>query len=93
MNKFDRTFFKKYIPEWNEIVWIVHEHFLVILDNIIITLSFWALFPAFLYRESEILNNNIPFLYLEIWLFIVFIKVLYNIFDRYNDVFIITDSW
>lgn len=92
MNKFDRKFFQKYVPEWNEILWIVHEHFIVILDKLIISLSFWVFFPAFLFKESILIQNNLPFIALEVWLILVFIKLLYDIFDRYNDVFIITDS-
>jgi hypothetical protein len=31
-------------------------------------------------------------MYLEIYLFIIYIKIIYDIFDWYNDVWIITDS-
>lgn len=93
MNSFDKKFFKKYVPEGQKILWIVHEHFIIIVDKILVNLFFGVLMPVFLYLESWLLQEIIKFEYLEWFLILVFIKNLYDIFDRYNDVWIITDSW
>lgn len=91
MNKFDKIFFKKYVPNGQEILWIIHEHFIVILDKLLIWLALWVFIPAMLFYMSDRVRE-IPFIFLEIWLYIVFFKLIYDIFNRYNDVWIITDS-
>lgn len=53
----------------------------------------WAILPAFLLFYSERLRDLIPFIYFEIWLLLVFVKIIYDIFDWYNDVLIVTDEW
>ncbi|MCT4616992.1 MAG: hypothetical protein N4A38_02150 [Candidatus Gracilibacteria bacterium] len=92
MNNFDKTFFKKYVPEGQEILGIVHEHFIVIIDRILVNLFFGVLLPVFLYIESGLIQEKLPFEALEGLLFLVFFKTIYDVFDRYNDVWIITDS-
>lgn len=92
MNSFEQHFFKKYIPEWLEIKWVIHEHIVVILDKLILWLSFWAIIPSFLYYQSDALKQLIPFYVLEIYLIIAFIKIVYEIFNWYNDVWIITNE-
>jgi hypothetical protein len=93
MNKFEKRFFKKYIPEWQEIKWIIHEHWIVILKILFVWINMWALIPSFLYYNSIKIREVIPFYYLEWFLILVFIKIIYEIFNRYNDVWIITNSW
>ena len=92
MNSFETHFFKKYIPEWLEIKWVIHEHIVVILDKLILWLSFGAIIPSFLYYQSDALKEIIPFYFLEIYLIIAFIKIIYEIFNWYNDVWIITNE-
>ena len=93
MNNFDKIFFKKYIPEWNEILGIVHGHFIIILNKIITNITILFLLPSFIYYKSLLLQENIDFLYFEIYLFCTFVKLIYDIFDWYNDVWIITNTW
>lgn len=93
MNKFDKYFFKKYISEWQEIKWIVHIHFIEIFSYIFLWLSMWAILPSFIYFYSELIQDLIPFFILEWLLIIVYIKIIYEIFNWYNDVLIITDWW
>jgi len=93
MNSFDKKFFKKYVPEWQEILWIVHEHFLIIIDKILLNLFFGVLMPVFLYLESNLIQEYLQFEFLEGLLFIIFFKTIYDIFNRYNDVWIITNTW
>lgn len=93
MNKFEESFFKKYISEWNEIRWIIHIHFIDIAGKIFLWLGMWALLPSFFFYYSERIKELVPFYALETLLIIVFIKIIYDIFDWYNDVWIITDSW
>ena len=93
MNKFEASFFEKYIPEWQEIKWIIHVHFIEIFSKLFLWLTLWALLPSFLYFYSDRLKEFIPFFFLEWFLIIIFIKVIYDIFDWYNDVWIITNAW
>lgn len=92
MNKFDTHFFEKYIPEWQELKWIIHTHFIKILSQLFLWLSMWALIPSFLYFYSDRIKDLIPFVFLEWLLIFIFVKVIYDIFDWYNDVWIVTDS-
>ncbi len=93
MNKFEKSFFEKYIPEWQVIEWILHIHFIEILSKLFLWMSMWAIIPSFLYFYSDRFKELVPFYFLEWLLIIVFIKVIYDIFDWYNDVWIITDNW
>lgn len=93
MNKFEATFFEKYIPEWQEIKWIIHIHFIDVFAQIFLWLSMWALLPSFMYFYSELIQNLIPFYFLEWLLIFVFIKTIYEVFNWYNDAWIITDWW
>ena len=89
---YQNSFFKKYIPEWQEIEWIIHEHIIVIVDKIILWSSFWAFIPSFLYYNSYKLQEVIPFYWLEWILLFTFLKIFYDVFNWYNDVWIITDD-
>lgn len=92
MNPFEEDFFSKYIPEWQEIMWVIHKHFISIAPRLILLLSFWVLLPSFFYYYSFSLKQLIPFFVLEIYLFLVYIKIVYDVFDWYNDVWIVTDK-
>ena len=93
MNTFEEKFFKKYVPEWQEMKDIIHSHPLKILWSLFIWLSLWVFLPTFMYYFSEWIKNVVPFYFLEIFLYIIYLKIIYDIFDRYNDVWIITDKW
>ena len=62
------------------------------MDSFILWLCFWAIFPSFLYYQSERLRELVPFYYIEWLLFLVFLKIVYELFNWYRDVWIITDS-
>jgi len=93
MNSFDLNFFQKYTPQWQEIQHIVHAHPIVILGKLLLWLFFWVFIPVFFYYFSFRVKGIIPFYYLEWWLILIYIKIIYDIFDWYNDVWIITDVW
>lgn len=84
--------YTKYIPEGQEIQAIIHQHWIVVIDKYILWLFFGTLLPAFVYYQSERIQNIIPFYFLEILFFLVFIKILYELFNWYNDVWIITNE-
>lgn len=92
MNRYEKMFFSKFIPDWSEVKYVVHEHFVVILDRLIILLILFVFIPTFMYYLSPRINELIPFSYLEIYLFLIYIKIIYDIFDWYNDVWIITEK-
>ncbi len=91
MKKFDKYFFRKYLIEWDQMLLVVHKHIIEILDKYLFWMTFWVLIPSFLYYYSDNFKE-IPFYMLEIWLFFVFIKMVYDIFDWYNDVWIVTNT-
>lgn len=93
MNHFDFTFFEKYTPEGQEMQHIVHQHWIKILGKIFLLLFLWVLIPVFIYYFSFRIKNLIPFYVLEVYLFMIYIKIIYDIFDWYNDVWIITNEW
>lgn len=90
MNKFDQIFFKKYISEWAEVIDIAHKHIMVIIDNIILNYFFWVILPTFIYYNSLTVQSFVPFFVLEIFILFIFLKNIYDIFNWYNDVWIIT---
>jgi len=92
MNNFETTFFKKYIPEWQEIKDVIHQHWINIAWSLFFWLFWWTIIPSFIYYYSYRIKELIPFYFLEGLLILVFIKIIYDIFDRYNDVFILTNN-
>ncbi len=86
------NFYKKHIPEGQNIQTIIHQHWLTVMDSFVLWLCFWAIFPSFLYYQSERLRELVPFYYIEWLLFLVFLKIVYELFNWYRDVWIITDS-
>jgi len=93
MNSFEEKFFKKYIPEWQEMRWIIHQHWVRIIGQLFFWMIWWVLLPSFIYYFSVRLKELVPFYFLEWFLILVFIKIIYDVFDWYNDVWIITDDW
>lgn len=93
MNKFEKEFFTKYIPVNQEVLWVIHSHFIVIADKIFLSLIFGFLLPSFLLFYSSALRSIAPFYYFEIFFLIVFIKIIYDILDWYNDAWVATESW
>lgn len=92
MNRYERMFFSKFITEWSEVKYVVHEHFIVILDRLVLLLSLFVFIPVFMYFESRRIQEIIPFSFFEVYLIFVYIKIIYDIFDWYNDVWIITEK-
>jgi len=77
---------------WNPMVMhIINAGYEVYVDNFVLWLSFWALIPAFLYHQSERIREIIPFYVLEWLLFLVFVKIAYELFNWYHDVWVVTD--
>lgn len=92
MNKFDQSFFKKYVPEGTDIIDIAHKHIIIIIDKIILNYFFWVILPTFIYYNSLTIQSFIPFFVLEIFIILIFLKNIYDILDWYNDVWIITKN-
>ncbi|QFR39323.1 hypothetical protein A9Q91_03745 [Candidatus Gracilibacteria bacterium 28_42_T64] len=92
MNTFDKRFFQKYTPEGQDIRGIVHQHPIDVLGRVFLWLGLGALLPSFLYYYSISIKDLIPFYLLEGFLIIIYIKIIYDIFDWYNDVWIITND-
>ncbi len=93
INYFDQTFFSKYLNN-EEILYICHKHIVIIIDSIILLLFFWVIVPSFFYYNNSFwLQEFINFSYFKIYLVLVYVIIMYKIFDWYNDVWIITNKW
>lgn len=92
MNKYDESFFSKYIQKNDVIIDVAHKHVIVILTTIILNYFFWVLVPTFLYYNSLTVQWLVPFFVLEILIISIFVKNAYDIFDWYNDVWIISEQ-
>lgn len=93
MNNFDFKFFSKYVPKWHEIQKVVHAHPITILLSLLTKIWVLVVVPVIFYYYSARIQDIIPFMYLEIYLIIIYIKLIYDVFDWYNDVWIITNEW
>lgn len=93
MNKFDINFFSKYIPEWQEMISVIHTHPITIFLKLSVKIGLFVILPIIFYYSAIAIQNFIPFYVVEIYLLIIFINIIYDIFDWYNDVWIVTDDW
>ncbi len=93
MNNFEKKFFKRYVPEWQEIKEVIHGHWIKVIWKLFFRTFWWAILPSFIYYQSFSIREFIPFYILEFFLIAVFIKLVYIIFDWYNDVWIVTNDW
>lgn len=93
VSKFDEAFFGKFIPSESKIIALIHTHFIFILWKVLINIFFGFLLPSFLYAKSWLINENLDIVYLKVLIFVSFFKTIYDILDRYNDVWIVTDTW
>jgi len=93
MNKFDQFFFRQYVSDDATMKGVAHKHMIVILDSIIINYFFGVILPCFLYYFSLRIQELIPFFVLEIFIICIFLKNIYDIFEWYNDAWIITNEW
>ncbi|MCD5380385.1 hypothetical protein LR004_00500 [Candidatus Gracilibacteria bacterium] len=92
MNKFEQTFFQKYVPEGQSIKGVIHEHWIKIVDNLLVRLGLFTFIPSFLYYYSAWIQDNVSFVFFEIYLILIFLKLIYDVFNWYNDVWIITEK-
>ncbi|MDD2487441.1 MAG: hypothetical protein PHS92_03660 [Candidatus Gracilibacteria bacterium] len=93
INYFDEIFFSKYINDEDEVLDVCHKHIVGIIDNIVLWMFFGVIVPAFFYYNNTFnLKEIVDFLYFEAYLLFMYIFLLYQIFDWYNDVWIITEK-
>lgn len=90
MNKFEAKFFSKYIPEWQEIKWVLHVHVINLLAKLFLWMIMWLALPTFLYYVSTRIQELVPFIFFELYLIIIYIKLVYDIFKWYNEVWIVS---
>lgn len=92
MNYFDQVFFSKYLREGEGLEFVCHRHPLLIVDRVIVTLFAGLALPTFFYYNNSFgLQTLVPFLYFEGYAVVLYLYLIYKIFDWYNDVWLITD--
>ncbi|MDD3145319.1 MAG: hypothetical protein PHV23_04380 [Candidatus Gracilibacteria bacterium] len=92
MNKFDQNFFSKYVPEGQELITIIHTHPVNILRGLLVKIALLVILPSVFYYYSISIQTVLPFYVLEIYLFVIYVKIIYDIFNWYNDVWLITNQ-
>jgi hypothetical protein len=91
MNRFQSLFFASYIAPDEEIQYIFHRHFFVIIEDIILWIFFSLFIPWFLYYLNFIhIQSSIEFWHIYAYLFVIYFLLIYKIFDWYTDVWIMT---
>jgi hypothetical protein len=70
---------------------VIHKHYIEILGKVIFWLSI-VLIPTFLYYYSIAFQTILPFYIIKYFLVLVYMKLIYSIFDWYADVWIVTDD-
>jgi hypothetical protein len=93
MNNFDNLFFRAYTWADSEIREVFHRHAFVIIEDILIWIFFGIIVPGFLYGQDIFsIRTNIPPMYSYIYMSIVYMILMYKLFDWYVDTWIMTES-
>ncbi|OIO76563.1 hypothetical protein AUJ87_02600 [Candidatus Gracilibacteria bacterium CG1_02_38_174] len=92
MNYFDQVFFRKYLRDREELIFVCHRHPLLIVDRVIVILFIGLALPTFFYYNNSFsFQTLVPFLYFETYAIALYFFLVYKIFDWYNDVWILTN--
>jgi len=86
MNKFEEFFLTRWLDTEEEVIFIIHKHWINFILPMIKWFIIWIIFPIFLfwlYPEY--------FQYIFVWLWLVFFMAFYDFFDWYMDVLILTN--
>jgi hypothetical protein len=84
MNQFDTLYFAKYVGEWDELLFVCHRHPILVIDEVIL----WTFFGGLVQ-----IADLIGVMYFQIFLITVYLGLLYQIFNWYNDVWVLTRRW
>ena len=91
MNQFDDLYFSKYVKDGDELLFVCHRHPILIIDNILLWCFFGAVIPVFFYLQNTFaMATYIPMMHFELFLVGVYLCLIYQVFDWYNDVWLIT---
>jgi hypothetical protein len=71
---------------------VIHTHPIEIIVPIIAKLFLFVFIPVILYLYALFIQTILPFYVVEIYLILIYIKIIYDIFDWYNDVWIVTEE-
>ena len=88
MNKLEKFFLVKQLDEDEEVIHVIHKHWIEFILPIIKWSILWIIIPIFLVWLYPQYYNYIFF-----WFLFVVIMANYDFFDWYLDVLILTDYW
>ncbi len=92
MNQFDDIYFSRYISDEDELLFVCHRHPILIIDNILLWCFFGGILPVFFYLQNTFgIGDILPVAYFELFLVSIYLVILYQVFDWYNDVWLITN--
>lgn len=86
-----KSFYEKHLPDGHSVQHIIHQHWTSVIDMFILWLSFWAVFPSIVYLFSYRVQELVPLYALQLLLLLVFLKTIYELFNWYHDVWIISE--
>lgn len=87
-----RKLYKKYIPEDEQVLGVIHGHWLIVFQDLVLWFFFGIFIPLFFFLISDKVQELIPSHYFYIYLTLVIIKILYEIINWWNDVWILTQN-
>ena len=88
MNKLENFFLKKQLDKKEEIIHIIHKHWIEFIWPVLKWSILWIVIPLFLVWLYPAYYS-----YIFVWFAFVAIMAVYDFFDWYLDVLILTDYW
>jgi hypothetical protein len=92
VNQFDTVYFSKYVSEGDELLFVCHRHPILIVDTLLLWCFFGVLLPVFFYLHNTFwIADGLSSGYFELYLLGIYLALVYQVFDWYNDAWIITN--
>ena len=93
MNQFDILYFQKYLGEDDELLFVCHRHPILVIDNIMLWCFFGGVLPIFFYLQNTLgVQSVVDKAWFELFLISIYFIIIYQVFDWYNDVWVITNK-
>ena len=93
MSQFDTLYFQKYLGEDEELLFVCHRHAILVIDNILLWCFFGGILPIFFYLQNTFgITGLVPVAWFELYLVGIYVAIIFQVFDWYNDVWIITNK-
>ena len=85
-SKIDKRYVKKYLEDWEEAIYVIHKHWIEFVLTFIKWFIIWIIIPIFLIWLYPSMT-----MYLIAWMMFILFMWVYDFFDWYLDVLILTN--